>query len=71
MTEEICKLIKMYETEKSFVHIDVTDDMIREAETRLGVTIPLQYQEYLKQFGHGASMGWRSWASVTRGKPYL
>ena len=27
MTEEICKLIKMYETEKSYVHIDVTDDM--------------------------------------------
>lgn len=57
MNESILKTIKKYEVKGDFNYASVTDDMISEAEDKLGVKLPDQYVDYIKMFGHGGIAG--------------
>ena len=57
MNDSILKTIKKYEVKGDFNYASVTDDMISEAEDKLGVKLPGQYVDYIKMFGHGGIAG--------------
>ena len=57
MNDSILKTIKKYEIKGDFNYASVTDDMISEAENKLGVKLPDQYVDYIKMFGHGGIAG--------------
>ena len=57
MNDSILKTIKKYEVKGDFNYASVTDDMISEAENKLGVKLPDQYVDYIKMFGHGGIAG--------------
>lgn len=57
MNDSILKTIKKYEIKGDFNYASVTDDMISEAEEKLGVKLPDQYVDYIKMFGHGGIAG--------------
>ncbi|MCR5225879.1 MAG: SMI1/KNR4 family protein [Eubacterium sp.] len=57
MNDSILKTIKKYEIKGDFNYASVTDDMILEAEDKLGVKLPDQYVDYIKMFGHGGIAG--------------
>ena len=57
MTDNILKTIKQFEVTGDFNYAPVTDEMISDAERKLGVKLPIQYLEYIKQFGHGGIAG--------------
>ena len=57
MNDSILKTIKKYEVKGDFNYASVTDDMISEAEDKLGVKLPDQYVDYIKMFGHGGIAG--------------
>ena len=57
MNDIIIEKIRKYEIKGDFNYASVTDDMISEAEDKLGVKLPDQYIEYIKMFGHGGIAG--------------
>ena len=57
MNDIIIETIKKYEIKGDFNYALVTDDMISEAEDKLGVKLPDQYVDYIKMFGHGGIAG--------------
>ena len=57
MNSEIKELIEKYKQEGDFNHATVTDVLLVEAEEKLGVTLPIQYKEYIKEYGHGGIAG--------------
>ena len=57
MNDIIIETIRKYEIKGDFNYASVTDDMISEAEDKLGVKLPDQYVDYIKMFGHGGIAG--------------
>ena len=57
MNDIILKTIKQYEQDGDFNYASVTDEMISDAEHKLGVKLPKQYIDYIKMFGHGGIAG--------------
>ena len=57
MTEEIKGLIDQYEVKGDFTHTVITDDQINAAQVALSVTIPEQYVDFLRTYGHGGIGG--------------
>ena len=57
MNDTILEMIKKYESKGDFNYALVTDDMILDAEGKLGVKLPYQYVDYIKMFGHGGIAG--------------
>ena len=57
MNKLIYEKIKKYEKPGDFTHSLVTDEMITQTETALGIKLPEQYIEFLKNFGHGGIGG--------------
>ncbi len=47
MTDNILKTIKQFEVTGDFNYAPVTDEMISDAERKLGVKLPIQYLEYI------------------------
>lgn len=57
MNDAIISLINQYEQNGDFNYATVTDDMITAAEEKLGVKLPEQYIDFLKEYGHGGIAG--------------
>ena len=57
MNDIVIEAIRKYKIKGDFNYASVTDDMISEAEDKLGVKLPDQYIEYIKMFGHGGIAG--------------
>ncbi len=57
MNSQIIEMIKKYEQPGDFNHAFVSDEMILEAESALGVKLPEQYIAFLKMYGHGGIGG--------------
>ena len=54
---KLFELIKKYESIGDFTHCVVSDKMLQGVEARLQIKIPLEYREFLKEFGHGGIGG--------------
>ncbi|GHU61387.1 hypothetical protein FACS189418_0970 [Clostridia bacterium] len=46
-------MIKNNENKGDFTHVEVTKDMLDEAEKELNLNMPKEYVWFLQQFGHG------------------
>ncbi|MCQ2082244.1 MAG: SMI1/KNR4 family protein [Lachnospiraceae bacterium] len=57
MNDVIKDLINQYEQKGDFNYATVTDNMIAAAEEKLGVKLPEQYIDFLKEYGHGGIAG--------------
>ncbi len=57
MNDQLVDLIKKYESKGDFTHALVSEYQLKEAEQRLGVKLPSQYVDFLKQYGHGGIAG--------------
>ena len=57
MNDVIKSLINQYEQKGDFNYATVTDDVIVAAEEKLGVKLPEQYVDFLKEYGHGGIAG--------------
>ena len=57
MNETIAKMAKEYEEDSFFTHAPFTDEMLGAAQCELGVVLPTQYVDSLKEFGHGGVAG--------------
>lgn len=57
MNDVIKNLINQYEQKGDFNYATVTDNMIAAAEEKLGVKLPEQYIDFLKEYGHGGIAG--------------
>ena len=57
MNERIAKLVSDHEEDGFFTHMALTSDMIESAQELLGLTIPQQFTDYLKNYGHGGIGG--------------
>lgn len=57
MTNEIRKLIDEYKDDGIFTFANVTDDMIKTEESKLNISFPKEFVEYLKLYGHGGIGG--------------
>lgn len=57
MVDGLYAWLEKYESVGDFTHTDVNDQMLREAERRLGIKIPEEYECFLKKFGHGGIGG--------------
>lgn len=57
MNDVIKDLINQYEQKGDFNYATVTDNMIAAAEVKLGVKLPEQYIDFLKEYGHGGIAG--------------
>lgn len=57
MNDVIKNLINQYEQKGDFNYATVTDNMIAAAEEQLGVKLPEQYIDFLKEYGHGGIAG--------------
>lgn len=57
MNEIIVEMATRYSENSFFTRAGFTDEAREAAETTLGVTLPDQYVEYLKAFGHGGVAG--------------
>ena len=55
--KDVYSLIQKYETAGDFTHAVVTDEMLKQSETVLGVLIPEEYKYFLKEYGHGGIEG--------------
>ena len=49
--------IKQYETAGDFTYASVSDEMLEQSEQILKITIPEEYRQFLKEFGHGGIGG--------------
>ena len=57
MNKQIIDMINKYEVAGDFNYATVTEEMIKEAEEKLGVKLPDQYVEFVKRYGHGGIGG--------------
>lgn len=57
MNEKLYRKIKQIEEKGDFTHSLFTDDMLKEAEKRLNIKLPVQYKDFLENFGHGGIGG--------------
>ncbi|MCM1254280.1 MAG: SMI1/KNR4 family protein [Clostridium sp.] len=57
MMNELYELLKKHEERGDFTHAVVTEEILNEAENRLGIKIPEEYKYFLKEFGHGGIGG--------------
>ena len=57
MNDSLKKLISKYEEPGDFTHAKVTDIELELAEKELGLTLPVEYVEFLKSYGHGGISG--------------
>lgn len=57
MNEKLYREIKQNEEKGDFTHSVFTYDMLKEAEERLNIKLPLQYKDFLVCFGHGGIGG--------------
>lgn len=57
MTDKLYEIIRRYEQNGDFTHAVVTEDMLKESESRLGAKLPEEYKQFLKTFGHGGIGG--------------
>ena len=57
MNKEIESLIAEYESEGFFTRIAPTEEMIAEAQEKLGFAIPIQFVEYLGKYSYGGING--------------
>jgi len=57
MGNELYALIRKHESKGDFTHAVVTEKMLNEAEKNLGVILPKEYRDFLKEFGHGGIGG--------------
>ena len=57
MNEKINKLVAEHESDSFFTKVAPTDEMIADAQEKLGVALPAQYVDYLKAFSHGGIGG--------------
>lgn len=57
MNDQLVGLIKKYESKGDFTHALVSEWQLEEAEQKLGVKLPAQYVDFLKQYGHGGIAG--------------
>ena len=57
MKESILTIINQYKEADDFSYTEVPDEMISAAEKELSLTLPEQYVEFLKTYGHGGIGG--------------
>ncbi len=57
MSGRLARLIKRYESKGDFTYASVSEFQLKEAEQKLGVKLPAQYIDFLKQYGHGGIAG--------------
>lgn len=57
MNDRIKATISQYEETGDFTYFKVTDGMISAAEKELNLTLPEQYKDFLKTYGHGGIGG--------------
>ena len=57
MNDSIKSLISQYEQDGDFTRVKLTDTMLAEAQSKLGMTIPSQFVDYLDEFSHGGIAG--------------
>ncbi len=57
MNDSIKELIAQYEKPRDFTYAKVTEPELELAEKELNLTLPTQYIEFLKQYGHGGICG--------------
>ncbi|MBQ4360575.1 MAG: SMI1/KNR4 family protein [Proteobacteria bacterium] len=57
MTSDITQLIQQHESDGSFTHTKVSNEMLCNAENCLSIKLPEQYKEFLLQYGHGGLDG--------------
>ncbi len=54
---KVYELIKQHECTGDFTHATITEERLRGVEKRLGIKIPIEYESFLKEFGHGGIGG--------------
>lgn len=57
MNEKILEMVAQHKEDSFFTHAEFADETRVTAEKALKVTLPAQYAEYLKAFGHGGVAG--------------
>lgn len=57
MNARIRDLIAEYEEEGDFTRVAPTDEMLASAEHELGVTLPQQFVDYLREYSYGGVAG--------------
>lgn len=57
MNDTIKDLIARFEKNGDFTHVSLTSDLLESAQKQLGVTIPQQYVEFLRDYSHGGIGG--------------
>ena len=55
--DSVFDLLRKYEKKGDFAHSSVTQQMIKEAEKRLGAKLPEAYKKFLLEFGFGGLDG--------------
>jgi len=57
VSNRLARLIKQHESKGDFTHALVSGLQLEEAEQKLGIKLPDQYVDFLKQYGHGGIAG--------------
>ncbi len=57
MNEKILEAVAQHKEDSFFTHAEFSDENRTRAEETLGLSLPGQYVEYLKTFGHGGVAG--------------
>lgn len=57
MLDELYNTIKNNESKGDFTYVEVTKDMLKEAEKELNLKMPKEYVWFLQKFGHGGIGG--------------
>ncbi len=57
MNEKILEMVLQHKEDSFFTYAEFTDEARVKAEEALSITLPEQYVEYLKAFGHGGVAG--------------
>lgn len=57
MLDELYNIIKNNESKGDFTYVEVTNDMLNEAEKELKLKMPKEYVWFLQKFGHGGIGG--------------
>lgn len=57
MTTEIKNLISQYENKGDFTYSPISDEQLDAAQSLLNVILPIQYVDFLREYGHGGVGG--------------
>lgn len=57
MNKKLVQFIQRYETRGDFTHADIEEEKIKEGERELGLKLPEEYKEFLRQYGQGGIGG--------------